>query len=72
MVVPPNGWFIVEHPITMDDLGGTPITGNPHIYIYTPIGWDYLQLHIGNTSNSLRKIPRISHRSDVVYLVNFL
>ena len=44
----------------MDDLGGTPISGNPHIYIYIPIGWDYLQLHIGNTSNWLRKIPWIS------------
>ena len=38
MVVPPNGWFIVEHPITMDDLGGTPITGNPHIYIHQLVG----------------------------------
>ena len=35
----------------MDDLGGTPISGNPHIYIYpnwlglSPITyWEYIQL----------------------------
>ena len=39
MELPPNGWFIRKNPIKMDDFGGTPIYGNPHmVLIQSPCG----------------------------------
>ena len=31
--VPQNGWFILENPNKMDNLGGTTIFGNIHTYM---------------------------------------
>ena len=31
IVVPQHGWFIMENPIKMDDLGGSLIFGNTHL-----------------------------------------
>ena len=47
MGVPKNGRFIMEIPIKMDDLGGTPISGNLHLYVYIYMyAYTYEQNHV--------------------------
>ena len=40
MGVPQNGWYLMENLRKMNDLGGTPILENLHIYIYININLD--------------------------------
>ena len=49
MGVPQNGWFILENPVEMDDLG-TPIIGTAHLIFH---GLLDASVHCGETADGL-------------------
>ena len=66
MGIPPNEWFIVENPVTMDDLGVTPISGNLHMHMMSQLMLYGIWIDFGTGLCSPFTIPLGSHVQELV------